>query len=56
MAKLLNLTDDQFGVLHELVSDTIEEMNPDDLEDAGMPLSEYEIFQVFKKLERLKAK
>ena len=56
MTKLLELTDDEFEVLHELVSDTINEMDTSDLEAAGMPLSEYEIFHVFKKLEWLEAK
>ena len=56
MTKLLKLTEDEFEVLHELVSDTINEMDTSDLEAAGMPLSEYEIFHVFKKLEWLEAK
>jgi len=54
MCKSLKLTEDEFEVLNELVSDTIDEMDENELEKAGVPLKEYEIFHVFQKLNSLK--
>ena len=56
MTKLLELTEDEFQVLHELVANTLDEMDTWDLADAGVPLSDYDIFHVFNKLNRLQEK
>lgn len=56
MTKLLELTENEFEVLHELVANTLDEMDTWDLADDGLPLSEYEIFHVFNKLNRLQEK
>jgi hypothetical protein len=53
MTKLLKLTEDEFQVLHELVADTINDMDTWDVEDAGLPLNEYEIVHVLNKLNSL---
>ena len=56
MTKLLELTEDEFQVLHEFLADTIDEMDTWDLAAAGVPLSDYEIVHVFNKLNRLQEK
>jgi len=56
MTKLLELTEDEFQVLHEFLADTINEMDTWDIEDGGVPLSEYVIVHIFNKLNRLQEK
>ena len=53
MTKLLELTEDEFQVLYEFLADTIDEMDTWDIEDGGVPLSEYVIVHIFNKLNRL---
>lgn len=53
MEKSLLLNKEEFETLHELVSDTIDELNTGDLKEGCVPLSEYPLFFVFNKLNRL---
>ena len=53
MEKSLLLNEEEFETLYELVSDTIDDMDTWDVEDGGVPLSEYPLFFVFNKLNRL---
>ena len=48
MTKLLELTKDEFQVLHAVVADTIEW-----LETEGEDLQDYKINEIFNKLNRL---
>ena len=56
MTKLLELTENEFQVLHEFLADTINELDTWNMEDAGVPLSEYTIVHIFNKLNRLEEK
>ena len=53
--KVLTLTEDEFDVLHDLVSDTVQEIYEalGELNDDELTLNDYEIYQVFNKLNRL---
>ena len=49
----LTLTAEQFEVLHELIDDTISEIS-DNIEDTDLTLNDYEIYKVFKQMQRFK--
>ena len=49
----LTLTQDEFDVLHELIDDTISEIS-DNLDGTDLTLNDYEIYKVFKQMQRFK--
>tara|TARA_B100000287_G_scaffold276134_1_gene260095 strand:- start:215 stop:496 length:282 start_codon:yes stop_codon:yes gene_type:complete len=53
MARVLHLTNDQFGALYDLLEDTINDIQSHLDEDIGdVTLDDYEIYHVWKQLDR----
>ena len=55
MARMLRLTNDQFDVLYDVIEETIFQIR-DNIEDTDLELDDYEIYQVWKKLEKMEGK
>ena len=53
--RTLHLTQDQFEVLYDVVEDTISNIS-DNIEDTDIELDDYEIYKVWKQLNRLEGK
>ena len=52
MARVLHLTNDQFEVLYDVVEETIFQIR-DGIEDTDLTLDDYDIYEVFRKLNKL---
>ena len=52
---MLRLTNDQFDVLYDVIEETIFQIR-DNIEDTDLELDDYEIYQVWKKLEKMEGK
>ena len=52
MTRVLHLTNDQFDVLYDVVEETIFQIR-DGIEDTDLELDDYEIYQVWKNLNKL---
>ena len=55
MTRVLHLTNDQFDVLYDVVEETIIQIK-DGIEDTDLELDDYEIYQVWKNLNKLEGK
>jgi len=55
MARMLRLTNEQFDVLYDVLEDTISNIS-DNIEDTDLELDDYEIYQVWKNLNKLEGK
>ena len=55
MSRVLYLTNDQFDVLYDAVQETIFQIR-DGIEDTDLELDDYEIYQVWKNLNKLEGK
>jgi len=55
MARMLRLTNDQFEVLYDAVEETIFQIS-DNLDGTDLTLDDYEIYQVWKKLQKMEGK
>ena len=55
LMRTLHLTQDQFEVLYDVVEDTISNIS-DNIEDTDIELDDYEIYKVWKQLNRLEGK
>ena len=55
MTRVLHLTNDQFDVLYDVLEDTISNIS-DNIEDTDIELDDYEIYQVWKNLNKLEGK
>ena len=53
--RTLHLTQDQFEVLYDVVEETIFNIR-DGIEDTDLELDDYEIYKVWKQLNRLEGK
>ena len=49
----LSLTQDQFEVLYDAIEETIFQIS-DNLDGTGLTLDDYEIYQVWKKLKKMR--
>ena len=49
----LTLTEDQFDVLYDVIDETISNIS-DNIEDTDLELNDYEIYKVFKQMNRFK--
>ena len=52
MTRVLHLTNDQFDVLYDVVEETIFQIR-DGIEDTDLELDDYDIYQVWKNLNKL---
>ena len=52
MTRVLHLTNDQFDVLYDVVEETIFNIR-DNIEDTDLELDDYDIYQVWKNLNKL---
>ena len=52
MTRVLHLTNDQFDVLYDVVEETIFQIR-DGIEDTDLELHDYDIYQVWKNLNKL---
>ena len=52
MARMLRLTNEQFDVLYDVVEETIFQIR-DGIEDTDLTLDDYDIYEVFRKLNKL---
>ena len=52
MTRVLHLTNDQFDVLYDVVEETIFQIR-DGIEDTDLELDDYDIYEVFRKLNKL---
>ena len=50
--RTLHLTQDQFDVLYDAVEETIYQIE-EGLEGTDLPLDDYEIYEVFRKLKKM---
>ncbi len=55
MARMLRLTNDQFDVLYDVIEETIFQIR-DGIEDTDVELDDYEIYQVWKQLNKIGGK
>ena len=55
MTRVLHLTNDQFDVLYDVVEETIFQIR-DGIEDTDLELDDYDIYQVWKNLNKLEGK
>ena len=55
MTRVLHLTNDQFDVLYDVVEETIFQIR-DGIEDTDLTLDDYDIYEVFRKLNKLEGK
>ena len=55
MARMLRLTNDQFDVLYDVIEETISNIR-DNIEDTDIELDDYEIYQVWKQLNKIGGK
>ena len=53
--RTLSLTEDQFDVLYDLLDETISQIS-EGIEDTDLELDDYDLFQVWKQLNRLEGK
>ena len=53
MTRVLHLTNDQFDVLYDVVEETIFQIR-DGIEDTDLTLDDYELYQVWKKLNKMR--
>ena len=53
--RTLHLTNEQFEVLYDVLEDTISNIS-DNIEDTDIELDDYEIYKVWKQLNRLEGK
>ena len=52
MTRVLHLTNDQFDVLYDVVEETIFNIR-ENIEDTDLTLDDYDIYEVFRKLNKL---
>ena len=52
MTRVLHLTQDEFEVLYDVVEETIFQIR-DGIEDTDLTLDDYDIYEVFRKLNKL---
>ena len=52
MTRVLHLTQDEFQVLYDVVEETIFQIR-DGIEDTDLTLDDYDIYEVFRKLNKL---
>ena len=55
MTRVLHLTQDEFEVLYDVVEETIFQIR-DGIEDTDLELDDYDIYQVWKNLNKLEGK
>ena len=55
MSRVLYLTNDQFDVLYDVVEETIFNIR-ENIEDTDIEIDDYEIYQVWKNLNKLEGK
>ena len=55
MTRVLHLTQDEFEVLYDVVEETIFQIR-DGIEDTDLTLDDYDIYEVFRKLNKLEGK
>ena len=53
MARMLRLTNDQFEVLYDAIEEEIFQIR-DHIEDTDLELDDYELYQVWKKLNKMR--
>ena len=53
MTRILHLTNDQFEVLYDAIEETIFQIS-DNLDGTDLTLDDYEIYQVWKKLKKMR--
>ena len=53
MARTLHLTQDQFEVLYDAIEEEIFQIR-DNIEDTDLTLDDYELYQVWKKLNKMR--
>ena len=51
----LSLTQDQFDVLYDVIEETISNIS-DNIEDTDLELDDYEIYQVWNQLNKIRGK
>ena len=55
MARMLRLTNEQFEVLYDVIEETISNIS-DNIEDTDLELDDYEIYQVWNQLNKIRGK
>ena len=55
MTRVLHLTNDQFDVLYDVLEETIFNIR-ENIEDTDIEIDDYEIYQVWKNLNKLEGK
>ena len=55
MARMLRLTNEQFDVLYDVIEETISNIS-DNIEDTDLELDDYEIYQVWNQLNKIRGK
>jgi len=55
LMRQLSLTQDQFEVLYDVIEETISNIS-DNIEDTDVELDDYEIYQVWKQLNKIGGK
>ena len=55
MSRVLYLTNDQFDVLYDAIEEEIFQIR-DNIEDTDLTLDDYELYQVWKKLQKMGGK
>ena len=55
MARMLRLTNEQFDVLYDVVEETIFQIQ-EGIEDTDLELDDYEIYQVWNQLNKIRGK
>ena len=53
MSRVLYLTNDQFDVLYDAIEEEIFQIR-DNIEDTDLTLDDYELYQVWKKLNKMR--
>ena len=55
LMRQLSLTQDQFDVLYDVIEETISNIS-DNIEDTDLELDDYEIYQVWNQLNKIRGK